>query len=221
MIKKVLIAEDHESANISVRKTLEDLGISQFMYTYYCDDAFLQIQKSFEENHPFELLITDLSFEDDGRPQKIADGIELIKAVRNLQPKIKILVFSSESKMAIIDNLFKELKINAYVRKARRDVEELKNALLAIEKNKNYISKSLRQSINQKNTFEFGNYDISIINLLAQGIPQKNIPQVLEAKQIKPSGLSSIEKRLNFIKETLGFSKNEQLVAFCKDIGVI
>ncbi|MBK0382913.1 response regulator [Pedobacter sp. SD-b] len=164
MIKKVLIAEDHESANISVRKTLEDLGISQPTYTYYCDDAFLQVEKAIAENKPFDLLITDLSFDEDDRPQKIADGIELIKVIRNLQPKIKVLVFSGEGKMAMIDHLFKESKINAYVRKARRDVEELKNALLAIQKNKNYISKPLRRSINQKNTFEFSTYDISIIN---------------------------------------------------------
>jgi two-component system capsular synthesis response regulator RcsB len=50
---------------------------------------------------------------------------------------------------------------------------------------------------------------------------QKDIPDYLQQKEIKPSGLSSIEKRLNLMKESLGFTKNEQLVAYCKDFGLI
>jgi two-component system capsular synthesis response regulator RcsB len=45
MINKVLIAEDHESANFSVQKTLEDLGVSDPDHVFYCDDALLKIQK--------------------------------------------------------------------------------------------------------------------------------------------------------------------------------
>ncbi len=33
--------------------------------------------------------------------------------------------------------------------------------------------------------------------------------------------LSTIEKRLNQIKESLGFIKNEQLIAYCKDRKII
>lgn len=221
MIKKVLIAEDHQSSNLSVQKTLADLGINQSTYTYYCDDAFLQAKNALATNKPFDLLITDLSFEEDERTQELNSGAELIKAIKILQPNIKVLVFSSESKMAVIDLLFKDLQINGYVRKARRDVDELKNALLAIQKNKNYISQALRQTIKENNTYEFSDYDVALITLLAKGALQKDIPNYLEQLNLKPAGLSSIEKRLNLIKESLGFTKNEQLIAFCKDMGVI
>jgi DNA-binding NarL/FixJ family response regulator len=221
MIKKVLIAEDHQSSNLSVQKTLADLGINQSTYTYYCDDAFLQAKNALAANNPFDLLITDLSFEEDERTQELNSGAELIKAIKILQPNIKVLVFSSESKMAVIDLLFKDLHINGYVRKARRDVDELKNALLAIQKNKNYISQALRQTIKENNTYEFSDYDVALITLLAKGALQKDIPNYLEQLNLKPAGLSSIEKRLNLIKESLGFTKNEQLIAFCKDMGVI
>ena len=145
----------------------------------------------------------------------------MIKAIRGFQPGIKILVFSGESKLAIIDHLFKDLEINAYVRKARRDVDELKNAFNAIRENKKYISQALRQSIKENNTHEFSEYDITLISLLAKGALQKDIPNYLEQLEMKPSGLSSVEKRLNLIKESFGFTKNEQLIAFCKDMGVI
>ena len=72
-----------------------------------------------------------------------------------------------------------------------------------------------------KNAYEFSEFDITIITLLAQGMLQKDIPAYLQWHKIKPSGLSSIEKRLNLMKDALDFSKNEQLVAYCKDLGII
>jgi two-component system capsular synthesis response regulator RcsB len=221
MFKRVLIAEDHESVSISVQKTLADLEIGCTEYTYYCDDALMHITKSLNEDQPFDLLITDLSFEEDHRPQTIAGGVELIAAVRKANPSLKVLVFSAENKAAVIDSLFKERGINAYVRKARHDAKELKMAIEAIAKDKTYLSADLRHTIKQKNAYEFSDLDITIISLLAQGTLQKDIPDYLLRNNIKPSGLSSVEKRLNLMKEMLEFSKNEQLVAYCKDFGII
>ncbi|RZL34407.1 MAG: response regulator, partial [Pedobacter sp.] len=63
--------------------------------------------------------------------------------------------------------------------------------------------------------------DVTIISLLSQGTPQKDIPSYLSQHKIKPVSLSSLEKRLGSIKDSLEFSKNEQLVAYCKDLGII
>ncbi|MEJ5962226.1 response regulator [Pedobacter immunditicola] len=221
MFKRVLIAEDHETTSISVRKTLEDLGIPQTDYTYYCDDALMHIKKNVLSEQPYDLLITDLSFEEDHRKQKLLGGMELIAAVKAVQPNLKVLVFSAENKAAVIDTLFKELAINAYVRKARHDAKELKLAIEAISINKTFISDNLKQVVKQKNVHEFSAYDITIISLLSQGTLQKEIPAYLQKNNIKPAGLSSVEKRLNLMKEVLDFSKNEQLVAYCKDFGII
>ncbi|MFD0940254.1 response regulator [Pedobacter boryungensis] len=221
MFERVLIAEDQESANISVQQTLSDLGNVCKDYVFYCDDALMRIKKGLQANQPYDLLITDIYFEEDHRPQKIVDGIELIRAAKLAQPNLKVLVFSGESKAAIIETLVKELGINGYVRKARHDAKELKLALEAISKNKNYLSAHLKQSVKQKNTYEFTNFDITIITLLSKGKLQKEIPAYLLQHNIKPSGLSSVEKRLNLMKEGLEFSKNEQLVAYCKDMGII
>ncbi|MES3016776.1 MAG: response regulator [Bacteroidota bacterium] len=221
MFEKVLIAEDHESSNISVRKALEDFGISDSDYAYYCDDALVRLSNAVKNNDPYDLLITDLSFEEDHIPQKVKNGTDLIREVKALQPRIKILVFSAEGKPILIDQLFKDLSIDAFVRKARRDVTELKMALEALSNNRKYLSTGLRQSIKDTNTYEFKEYDIMLIKLLSKGMLQKDIPVYLQQHDIKPFGLSSVEKRLNYIRDALNFTKNEQLVAFCKDIGVI
>jgi two-component system capsular synthesis response regulator RcsB len=221
MFNNVLIAEDHQSIKLSVEQTLNDLGVTDHQYAYYCDDALLRLKIGIQDNKPFELLITDLSFDEDGRAQKISGGTALIEASKNLQPGLKILVLSAEPSATVIGGLFDNFAINGYVRKGRRDTIELKEAIVSIYKGRKYVSPELQQAVRTKNAHDFTAYDIVIISQLAKGTLQKEIPYYLQQNDIKPSGLSSVEKRLNLIKETLDFSKNEQLVAFCKDNKII
>lgn len=221
MIDKVIIAEDQESANLSVQKTMEELRIGQSDYVYYCDDALNKIQAAKQNGRPYDLLITDLYFEADGTVQKIGGGFDLILSVRAIQPDIMILVFSTESRPATIDMLFKNYEIDGYVRKARHDVKELKLAFDALSKRQTYYPRALAQLVKQSNTYEFTEFDINIIRLLSNGYQQNEIPGYLRLHNIKPSSLSTIEKRLNQIREELGFSKNEQLVLFCKEAGIM
>ena len=221
MVKKILIAEDHESANISIQITLEVLGVKHFEYVYYCDDALGEIQKAVSAGNSYDLLITDLNFDQDQRIQKINNGLQLIAEARKIQPDLKILVFSADSRATTIEELINELDVDAYVRKARNDARELKMAIESIGTNQRYFPRHLLQLVKEKNAHEFTDFDITIIELLAQGIRQKDIPAQLQERNIQPSGLSSVEKRLNYIREQLSCVNNEQLIAFCKDKGII
>lgn len=221
MIDKVIIAEDHEFANLSVQKTMDDLKVKQYDYAFYCDDAFAKIQLAKQKGEPYDLLITDLSFEDDGTAQKIKDGVDLIRAVRAVQPDILILILSGQHRPADIHNLFENNEVDAYVRKARHDVQELKLAMQALAKRQRYYPRSLAQQVKRSNTYEFTDFDITIIRLLNEGYQQNEIPAYLKQQNIKPSSLSSIEKRLSQIKEELGFSNNQQLMVFCSNAGLL
>jgi two-component system capsular synthesis response regulator RcsB len=221
MFKNVLIAEDHESINISVRKTLDDLGISNKAFRAYCDEAFKLAQIGIRHDNAFDLLITDLSFEDDLNKQKIKGGRELIAQIKALQPGLKVIVFSLENKIDVVDNLFAELGIDGYVRKARYDAEDLKRAIESVYQNKKYRSADLRHNKRIENTYDFKALDIEIIKLLCDGRSQKELPELLKQKNLKPSGLSSVEKRLNHIKTSLDIANNGQLIAYCKDKKII
>lgn len=221
MFKKILIAEDHQSSNISVQKTLQDLAITDADYVYYCDHAFTWLKNAIRDNAPYDVLITDLSFEEDSNTQLITNGVTLIRAARSIQPDLKVIVFSAESRPSIIDDLFREPGINGYVRKARHDADHLKEALYVVFNHNAYQPLDVKQSIRDKNSFEFTALDIAVVALLYKGERQKNIPQCLKDLNISPSSLSSIEKRLNLMKEALGFTKNEQLAVYCKEKGLI
>lgn len=219
MFTKVLIAEDYESSNISVQKALEDLKIEDPRYVSYCDDAISRIKIGIRDNNSFELLITDLSFEEDHRHQDVKTGQQLIDAAKDLQPDLKIIVFSVNKKQTIIEDLFEKQKINGYVRKAREDVKDLKKAIKAVFNDEKYLSYDLKGK--EKKAFEFSEYDTLLATLLANGILLKEIPNYLKENGIKPSSMSAVEKRLKEIKESLAINSNEQLIAFCKDFGII
>lgn len=221
MFKKILIAEDHESINISVQKTLEDLNVPKVDYVYYCDDAIGKIRKALREEQPYDLLITDLYYEEDHRTQELKDGRALIEKAKELQPGLKVIVFSAERRTGVIENLFSDYHIKGYVGKARNDSKDLKKAIASVYIGEEYLSFDLKQEMKKFNNYEFSTYDIVIVSLLSKGILQKNIPVHLKEKSISPSSLSSVEKRLNSLKEDLSVNSNEQLVAFCKDLGII
>jgi DNA-binding NarL/FixJ family response regulator len=221
MIDKVIIAEDQEITNLSVLKAMEDLRIREVDHVYYCDDALTKIHHAKQNGSPYDLLITDLYFEDDGTYQKIAGGFDLIRSVRAVQPAIQILIFSAENRPATIDMLFKTYEIDGFVRKARNDAKELKAAFDTLSNGQQYYPRTLSQFVKQSNTYEFTDFDINIIQLLSRGYQQNEIPPYLKQHDIKPNSLSTIEKRLNQIREELGFSKNEQLVLFCKEAGIL
>lgn len=221
MITKVLIVDDHQSVNLSVQKILEELSIVDILYAYYCDDALNKITQAVKANSSFDLLITDLSFDPDDHKQVLSGGMELITAARKVQPDLNILVFSLEGRPAVIDQLYNNYDVDGFVRKARNDARELKEAINEIALHRRYFPRHIRQLIDKKNAYSFSEFDIIIITLLAQGMLQKDIPGHLQRNGIKPSGLSSVEKKLNQMKDALGFTKNEQLVAYCKDLGAI
>ena len=100
MFRKILIAEDHESANLSVQKTLEDYPASATDFVYYCDDALDRIEKSIQLKNPYELLITDLSFEEDQNVQRIKSGFDYL--AKSVAPGLAVIVFSAEKEPELL-----------------------------------------------------------------------------------------------------------------------
>ena len=221
MFKSVLIAEDHQMTSISLRKIIKDFSETDADYVYDCDEAYSRVQIGLRTGKPYDLLVTDLSFVDEGHLSAIKDGKELIQKVRKLQPGTKVLIFSGEHKPEIIRPLFDELQINGYVCKGRQDSQELTDALRKLCEGRTYMPSQLSGSPRKGPVYQFTDYDLTLINLLSRGFRQKEMPELLEEMNVRPSSLSSVEKKLNTMRESLGFTNNEQLVACCKDAGLL
>jgi len=68
---------------------------------------------------------------------------------------------------------------------------------------------------------ELSVFDITVVELLSQGVVEKSIPGILHSKNLRLSGLSSVEKRLNFIKQKYSLNSNSEIVTFFKNHGLI
>lgn len=222
MFKKVLIADDIDFNDIAAVQVLEDLEIPEITYSKYCDDALLKIKRAYKDNEPYELLISDLSFKADYRTNTLNSGEELISAVKQLFPEIKIIVFSIEDKSYRIKSLFDKYYINGYVMKGRNSIPELKKAVeVTYQNNQKYLSPDLNYILQDKTVNEIDNYDIQLIKYLSKGVTQENMEAVFKEAGITPNSKSTIEKRLNKLKIYFKANNPTHLVAIAKDLGLV
>ncbi|MBI9042743.1 response regulator [Lutibacter sp.] len=222
MFQKVLIAEDMDFINSGIKSELTKLCIQQIDYVQYCDEAFLKLKRASLDNDPYDLLISDLSFDEDATVQELKTGDQLVEKVRKEFPSLKIVVFSVEDKTFRVQTLFNDFKINAFVWKSREGLRELKKAIqLIYNSKKTYISPHVASALSKNEAIEISDYDIFLLECLSNGNSQEDISKSLEKKSWTPSSMSSIEKRLKFLREHFNANNPAHLVSITKDLGLI
>ena len=221
MFKKVLIAEDFDSINIAVKQTLEQLGVDEIHYAKYCDDALLKYKKAIQDNEPFDLLISDLSFVADYRKVEIPSGEKLIEVIKKLNPNIKVIVYSVEDKSYTIKSLFEDQNIDAFVHKGRNSISQLKTAIESLLYSKKFISPELAHTLQNKSTNEIDNYDVELLTHLASGVSLEEMEPLFKKLNITPNSKSTIEKRVAKLKDYFKANNNIHLIAITKDLGII
>lgn len=220
MFKKVLVAEDIDSINIGITAALKKEFTFSMVSASYCDNAFLKLKKSILDNDPFDLMITDLSFKKDHRIAKIQSGEELIAKVKNMLPSLKVIIYSIEDRAFKINEYLNYLEVDAYVLKGRNSSQDLIKAIRALEQNKTYVSRQLSYKMQSMPALEIDNYDIRLIKALANGLSQQEIALLFKKQNVTPSSLSSIEKRINKLKDYFMAKNTTHLIAIAKDMGL-
>ncbi len=222
MFKKVLIAEDQDDINIGLHTELKKLGILEIDQVKYCDDAYLKIQRGIFDKKPYDILITDLSFEADYREQDYKSGEELVRVLRKKQIEIPIVVYSVEDNSEKVRRLIHTYNVNGYVCKGRKGTKELIKALYHVYKTSaKYLSPKVANAKQNTINNDITDYDTLLLKKLSEGLSQKQISQYFLEHEIIPSSLSSVEKRLNKLKDILRANNPAQLIAIAKDAGFI
>lgn len=221
MFKKILIAEDFQDTNTGIANTLsKKLQISEIQEELYCDKAYNRLKLAQSTNSPFELLITDLHFKEGHIDRKLSSGIELINAIKLIQPSIKVIVNSMEDNPAKIKMLFEEQKIDGYVCKGRHSLDELATALVDIHLNKTYVSPQINMA-STNNIVELNDFDIIILKELAEGLSKKEIATKFKAQGITPNSESTIDKKISKLFDDFGAKNTTQLIAILTRSGLI
>jgi DNA-binding NarL/FixJ family response regulator len=221
MFKKDLINDDHDAILSNMAEVLAGFNVATVAESKYCDEAFLKLKKAALDADHFDLLITDLSFKRDYRTVELESGEALIAKLRVDFPDLPIIVYSMKDQLQKVRQLIKKYNISAYVCKDRKGSLELADAIKSISNGKHYVSPQVIKALSPKTQLEIDDFDITLLQLLSQGLSQEEISHDLKTNGISPSSLSTIEKRLNKLKSQFRANNAIHLVAITKDLGLI
>ncbi|WP_350293159.1 response regulator [uncultured Croceitalea sp.] len=218
---KVLVAEDTDSNNFGIVAKLKNLGIDTVEHAQYCDNAHLKIKKALLVGEPYQLLVSDLSFDNSNRKSKLSSGEELIEAAKTTQPNLKVIVFSVIDKQTIIKNLLDNLKVNAYVCKGLNGLNELEKAIEKVYQNQQFTCPVATSVLKQQNVLALNKYEQQLLQLLATGYKQNEISEHFKLHKIAPNSVRSIEAHISKLKDTFDAKTTHQLVYMVTSLGLL
>ena len=216
MFKKIIIAEDHDTNHPGIEEIVKEYS-PVIEKVKYCDDALPKLLASLKNDTPFEVLITDLRFDEDHtRKRTITCGEDLVVAARELIPELKVIVHSVEKGVARVHNLYEKYHINAFVEKGRQASKHIRKALEMVARGHSYCSPQMEQLLrSSKEIEELNEKDVELLDLLIKGLKQKDIAEHFNCS------VSNIEKRLNRLKIIFNANTSIQLISIAKDWGVV
>ena len=121
---KILIVDDHQLIIDGIISSLNEVGDFEIFSSTNCDDAYAKLKQK-----TFDILFTDLSFDNDIRSTKLNGGESLIKAIQKEEIPVKIAVITGHSETNRIYNVIQNLKPSAYLLKTKCNATELNFAI--------------------------------------------------------------------------------------------
>jgi DNA-binding NarL/FixJ family response regulator len=219
---RILIADDHQLVIQGIVCSLKEVGDFDVVTTNNCDDAF-QLIKSNQNTNPFQLLFTDLSFDNTTEDTNLDGGEELIKAIRNNEFDIKIAVITGHTETNRVYNVISNLNPNAYLLKSKCDATEIGFAVQKMLANDYYYTHEIHQKIMKRNIIQIQMDDVAI--QILKELP--NHPKLANLEGVIKKGdgsflkLRSIETKLGSLRADLNANNNTDLVLKAKELGII
>lgn len=221
MFKKALIVDNQPIINHGVVTVLKSLGVPNVYKTLYCDDALLKVKKAKLEKQPFDLVITSIDFKEDNRVSTLKSGINLVEKLRLDYDPLAIIIFSKEDHFQVVRTLINKLGANGYIWKGRDGDKELEKAVKEVFNGKQFLSNHIERALHQKEDAEITDYDIVLVKQLSLGLSQLEISIYFREQNIYPSSISSVEKRLNKLKDHFKANNSIHLVTLMKNAKLI
>lgn len=191
-MKRVLIADDHSIVRLGASIIIKEvLKTEDIMHAESYDEAKSKIQEA-----QYDLLILDLNMPG-------GNNIRMVQEILNLQPEIKILVFSSYDEQ-IYALRYIEAGAMGYLNKST-SMLELRDALERLKEGKKYMSDSVRDQyieiltkskteVNKKNPLlTLSDRETDVAKQLIKGY---GVVDVAKAMDLNPSTVSTYKSRI-------------------------
>ena len=219
---KILIVDDHQLIIQGLLCSLEEVGDFEVVTTSDCDDA-LHLIKASEKSAPFQVVFTDLSFDNSTKETILNSGEALIKAIRVNEIQIKVAVITGHTETSRVYSVISNLKPNAYLLKSNCEAAEIGFAIQKMLKNEYYYSHIIHQKIIRRKITQIKIDDMAL--QILKELP--NHPKIsnLEGIIVKNNGnkikLRSIETKLANLRIDLNAINNTDLILKAKELGFI
>lgn len=107
IVRKVLNIEDTVLKHIAIARALDKCGVSVVEHAKTGDEGIQMVERSIQENEPYDLIITDMNFPFQGQDDPQA-GKKVIMALRERGIDIPAVVCSTHSyrEPLAVDNIF-------------------------------------------------------------------------------------------------------------------
>ncbi len=219
---KILIVDDHQLIIEGILSYLKDINNLEIETTNSCDEAFTKIKVALTET-PFQILFTDLSFDNADGKSKLDSGESLIKAIRAENIAIKIGVITGHSETNRIFNVVQNLTPSAYLLKGKCNTNELNFAIQKMLSGEVYFTHEIHQKLLKRSLVEIQMDEVAI--QILKELP--NHPKIsnLEGVITKGDGsflkIRSIENKLAKLRTDLQANNNTDLVLKAKELGIL
>lgn len=181
-----------------------------------CNTAINQIRQSIKNSTPYDILITEYSGDKQGTSTKA-----LLKEANGIHPKLRTILYTGELRPLAIKTLLHEPGINGCVIKSVNGSSQLVKAIRNVGKSGFYLSPNVDELLNQVIHISLDAYDLGVLSALSEGLSQREIANLFNRKKIHPSSLSSIEKKINQLKDRFQAKNNVHLIARATLLGAL
>jgi two-component system capsular synthesis response regulator RcsB len=219
---RILIVDDHQLVIQGILDALKEVGDFDVVTTTSCDHAYDLINTN-QNTNPFQILFTDLSFNNATEETHIGCGEELIKATKENCFDIKICVITGHTETNKVYNIINNLKPNAYLLKSKCNASEISFALQKMLQNEYYYTHEIYQKLMRRNIvqFQMDAIAIQILKELPKQSKISNLEGIITKQDGKKMKIRSIETKLAKLRIDLNAKNNIDLILKAKELGVI
>ena len=219
---RILVVDDHQLMLDGIVMALEEFPMYHVTPYNTCDEAFEALLEA-QENDPFSILFTDLSFENITEDSLIDGGESLIRKVKEENIPVKVGVVSGHTETNRVFNVIRNLNPDAYILKNQCTGEELNFAIKQMMSGSRFYTHDIHQKILKRNIVQIQMDEVAI-QILKQ-LPKQskiiNLEGMIKKADGKYMKIRAIENKLANLRIDLNAKNNTDLVLKAKELGII
>lgn len=220
---KILIVDDHQLIIEGILSYLKDIDNLEIETTNSCDKAFSILKTNSNSDAPFDILFTDLSFNNLHSNDTIDSGESLIRAIQNENLSVKTGVITGHYETNRIYNVVHNLQPSAYILKDKCNSSELTFAIQKMLNNEVYYTHEVHQKLLKRAVvnIQMDAVAIKILKELPKHSKIANLEGIVKKSDGSIIGVRTIESKLAKLRLDLEANNNTDLVLKAKELGIL